>query len=194
MVTLLSLSAVCWAIAGAAPAALDEPASGDTVDSTRRSEWEIVFEDGITIKQYAERLDYFKIEIGAVAKDGRVEYASNISARKPDKRLGDATKDYRWRTAWKKGKLSAADRALLTKAGINSRDKQLLHYFPDEIQARLAQLERAYGKRDPREIKRTRFEIRPQAKEPGFEFVVVEQDPPPRSSEPPANKKSIANP
>jgi hypothetical protein len=193
MAQLLLWSAICWA-AGAAPpdavttdgvkadSAKSDPAkpahAPRGADSAHRGEWEIVFEDGITIKQYAEQIDYFKIEIGAVSKDGKAEYISKVAARKPDKRLGDAASDYRWRIGWRKGTLQAADRRLLAKAGINDKDKQLLHFFPAEIQSRLATLERSYAHRDPAEIKRTRFEIRPKAKDAGYEFVVIEQDPP----------------
>jgi hypothetical protein len=192
MAGLMVLSAIVWAACVAAAPSEDVEIDGRpaVVDSSRRSQWEIVFADGISVKEYAQQLDYFKIEIGAVAKNGTTEYISQVSARKPDKRLGDSTRDSRWRIGWKKGTLDTADRALLSKAGVNAKDKQLLHFFPVEIQARLSQMERAYAKRDPQEIKRTRFEIRPKAKENGYEFFITEQDPPPAATEAPSSSRN----
>lgn len=189
MTKLMFLSAIWWMACGAAPSSTP-PDSVPTeraksahgprgeAQSAHRGEWEIVFEEGITDQQYAEQIDYFKIEIGAVSKDGRTEYISKVAARKPEKRRGDLATDYRWRIGWRKGTLHATDRRLLSRAGINTKEKDLLHFFPAEIQSRLAQLERSYAKRDPSAVKRTRFEIRPKPKDAGYEFVVIEQDPP----------------
>src|SRR5262249_38652499 len=135
-----------------------------------------------------------QIEIGAVAPDGRTEYLSKLSSRKPVKRLGVVADDRRWRTGWLKGTLDSADRSLLSRAGINPRNKLLLHFFPDSLQNRLSQLERAYGHRDPAEIKRTRFELRPLEQGDGFEFVVVEQDPPRSAGNPAASRNRPAQP
>ena len=92
--------------------------------------------------------------------------------------MGHTTTEYRLHIGWKTGQLHAADRKLLAKAGIASGDKELWHFFQAETQAHLASLERAYANRPPSEITRTRFEVRPAAKGEGYEFVVVEQDPP----------------
>jgi hypothetical protein len=48
--------------------------------------------------------------------------------------------------------------------------------MPAETQAAMAAAERKYSDRDPREIKRTRFEIH-KTDAGDYEFVVVEQDP-----------------
>jgi hypothetical protein len=179
MATLLLWSTIAWTL-GVAPAEERAPdaAQAPRVKLTRRTVWEIVFPDGISVQEYARQLDYFKIELAAVAKGGRAEYLFKVSSRKPEKRIGDATRDDRWRIAWVKGTLDAADRSLLSKAGINTRDKQLLHFFPEPIEARLGQLERAHAQGRPDEIRRTRFEIRPLTKDDGYEIVVVEQEPP----------------
>ena len=179
MATLLLWSTIAWTLGATPP---DQPAPDAAppprVKITRRTVWEIVFPDGISTQEYARQLDYFKIELAAVAKGGRAEYVSKVSSRKPEKRIGDATRDDRWRIAWVKGTLDAADRSLLSKAGINTRDKQLLHFLPEPIEARLGQLERAHAQGDPDDIRRTRFEIRPLTKDDGYEIVVVGQEPP----------------
>ncbi len=143
-----------------------------------KTEWEILFEDGITAEEYAKQLDYFKIEVGAISKKGKIEYISKVAAPKPEKRVGQKTTDYRLSIGWKTGTLHAADRKLLAKAGINSEGKELWHFFSTEVQVQLDTLQRSYANRDPGEIKRTRFRIRPKEKGAGYEFVVVEQDPP----------------
>jgi hypothetical protein len=143
-----------------------------------RLEWEIVFDDGITVEEYARQIDYFKIEIGAVSKKGKIEYIWGVSDRRPQRRIGQRSTDYRFNIGWKRGTLHAADRKLLAKAGINSEGKELSHFFPIEVQANLEALQRSYAGRDANEIKRTRFQIRPKAAGKGYEFFVVEQDPP----------------
>jgi hypothetical protein len=157
--------------------------------TSRGREWEIVFADEITVDEYARQMDYFKLEIAAVSKNGKIEYISGASQRRPEKRLGHRASDYRLHIGWKKGTLHAADRKLLAKAGISSRDKELWHFVPVELQAQLVTLEREYGRRDASQIQRTRFEVRPKTKAEGYEFVVVEQDPPK-----PAESNSQAQP
>ncbi len=141
-------------------------------------QWEIVFADGISTEEYAKQLDYFNIDIGALSKNGKIETISKVSQYRPEKRLGLAAAEYRLRIGWKSGTLHAADRRLLRKAGISSQGKKLEHYFPRALQKELEKLEVDYAglKRDA--IRRTRFRIRPAETGEGYEFVVVEQDPP----------------
>ncbi len=174
-----TLLAILFLLAvAAAPPTRVEKASPKSAHQPRGGEWEIVFADEITVEEYARQMDYFKIEIAAVSKNGKIETISKVSQRKPEKRVGHTTTDYRLHLGWKKGQLHAADRKLLAKAGIASGDKELWHFFQTETQARLAALERAYADRPPSEITRTRFEVRPAAEGDGYEFVVIEQDPP----------------
>jgi hypothetical protein len=156
-------------------------------------EWEILFEDGITTEEYAKQLDYFKIEVGAISKKGKVEYISNLASAKPAKRAGQKVADYRLGIGWKAGTLHAADRKLLAKAGINSEGKELWHFIPIEVQAQLETLQRTYANRDASEIKRTRFRIQPKKKGRGYEFVVVEQDPP-KAKDSPSKGTSLNKP
>jgi hypothetical protein len=146
--------------------------------AAERAAWEVTFPDDITMEEYARQLDYFGIEIAAVSPDDKVESIARVSQQKPQKRVGRRADDERLYIGWKSGTLHAADRRLLLRAGINSNRKELIHYFPAETQRRMQQLERAYAGRDPREIHRTRFEIRKLAADDGYEFVVMEQDPP----------------
>jgi hypothetical protein len=171
LATVLGLPLACAPALAADPAPRVERAG-------EYSDWEIVFPDDTKPEEYARQLDFFQIEIGAASRDGKVEYISKVGQPKPDKRVGQAAEDDRYHIGWKKGKLHAVDRRLLGKAGINSRDKQLLHYLPHELHKQLEELEKDYAGRQRGEINRTRFEIRPKDRYPGYEFIVVEQDPP----------------
>lgn len=141
-----------------------------------RAEWELSFPDEISVVEYARRLDYFGIEIAAVSNQGKIEYIAQSSQPKPRKKVGTLADDPRLYIGWRQGELIAADRKLLAKAGINAQGKDLWHFFPPPTQKLMAEVERAHARREPSEIKRTRFEIRPAKKDGQYEFVVVEQE------------------
>ena len=153
-------------------------ASRGTSASAERPEWEIVFDDDITPEEYARQLDFFDIEIAAVASNGKIEYISDLTEYKPSKRVGYVESDYRLHIGWKSGTLHAADRRLLRKAGIASTDKELTHYFSEEVQKAMEVVEESYAGRKHDAIRSTLFQIRPKAKGKGYEFAVVEQNPP----------------
>ncbi len=177
-------------------AASQDPArSANTPNGSRsaaRPEWELLLDDDVTAEEYARQIDYFKIEVGAVSKNGKIEYATNVGGPKPDKRVGFTETEYRLRIGWKSGALHAADRKLLAKAGIVSTGKDLWHYFPIDVQKQLQDLEVNYAGRKPEEIRRTRFRIRPKTK--GYEFVVLEQDPPKPIEKSPSANESLNQP
>ncbi len=169
-------------LAGQSPLSSSQTPQVRVERAAERADWEVTFPDDITVEEYARQLDFFKIEIAAVSADDKVEYVTRVSQPKPEKRVGRRADDERLYIGWKSGTLHAADRRLLLKVGISSNRKELIHYFPAETQRLMQQVERAYAGRDPRDIHRTRFEIRKLATDDGYEFVVAEQDPP-RDSE-----------
>ncbi len=126
------------------------------------SNWEVLFDEseGMTALEYARRLDYFGIELAAVAKNGQIQYASHLAERKPERRIGKLEEEPRINLHWKRGSLAALEAKLLGKAGINTKDKTLTHYYPKTVEARLARLEKSYAGRNPRDIQRTRFKVR----------------------------------
>jgi hypothetical protein len=174
----LAWAVVWYAVVGGLPEQDQQDASRSAHaprESQPAGQWELVFDDDTTYDEYAKQLDFFKIEIGAVSKNGRIEYVTKVSEPRPEKRVGKQETDYRWRIAWKKGNLHVADRKLLAKAGVRCGDKELLHFFPIEVQARMAALERAYKQRAAQDIRRTRFQILPETNG-GYKLVVVAQD------------------
>jgi len=146
--------------------------------SAERPEWEIQFADDLDVGEYARQIDYFKIEIAAAAKSGRTEYIREVTRPKPPKHVGQLDDDNRLRIKWLKGTLHAADRKLLARSGINSQDKELWHFLTPDVRATLERLEREYAGRPPDEIRSTRFLVRAKERAAGYEFVVIEQDPP----------------
>lgn len=150
------------------------PPDGEGTRSAPRPEWEVLFAEEISFEEYARQLDYFNIEIGAVAQDNKIEYISKLSERKPEKRVGRREEDDRLYITWKSGTLEAADRKLLGKARINVQRKEILHFIPAETQDLMEKAQREYADREVDEIKRTRFKVR--EKNSGYEFVVVEQE------------------
>jgi hypothetical protein len=173
-----------------------QTAEADAPSKTRsdaRPVWELLFNDDITPTEYARQLDYFQIEIGAVAKNGKIEYIAHVSRPKPERRVGYVESEYRVRIGWKRGALVAADRKLLAKAGISSQGKELMHYFPIAVQKQLAELEQRYAGLKPETIRRTRFQIRAKPKG-GYEFVVLEQDPPKDGAKTTPDSESLNRP
>lgn len=186
MARLNTLLFVCLLALGAdAPPETGSSANQPQLGRRLETEWELLFADDISTEEYAKQIDFFKIEVAAVSKNGKIEYISNVSERKPNRRSGTRTADPRAHIGWKKGTLHAADRRLLSKAGINSEGKELWHFLPAELESQLVRLERAYAGRDPNDIKRTRFRLQAKEKSPGYEFVVIEQDPPKPADSPP---------
>lgn len=197
--TRVAVFLLLWLAAGrlvlAAPPEVKKPAHAPrNARLADRAEWEIEFADDITAEEYARQLDFFQIEIAAVSKKGKLEYIAQVSSPKPEKRVGAQDADRRLHIGWRKGTLHAADRKLLAKAGITSEGKELWHFFSAELQAQLAELEHDYAGLSPDDIHRTRFLVREKTKGQGYEFVVIEQDPPqptkphPRPSKPAQRK------
>jgi len=141
--------------------------------------WEIRFSTS-GIRTYARQLDFFKIELGAVGGGSpQVDYASNLSKTKPDRRRGDSEDEQRLYMSWQKdsGPLSAFDRQLLVRAGIETERRLVLQFYSKEIEKLLSRLEaqeaRSHGQADPRSFVKTVFDVRPIRG--GYAFFVKDQ-------------------
>jgi hypothetical protein len=146
--------------------------SGSGVGVPRGQRWEIRF-SGNTTAEYARQLDFFKVELAVLGSGNEVYYAYNFSKRKPDQRVGPRDQEKRLYMSWRRGTLEKTDRELLKAAGIDSEGKIVLQFYPPEVEAQLAQLERDYRKREPRDIRQTRFAVVTKGR--GFEFQVMDQ-------------------
>ncbi|RMG00671.1 MAG: hypothetical protein D6741_06395, partial [Planctomycetota bacterium] len=146
---------------------------GGTGGTGKPRRWEIIFDKGNTLETYARQLDYFKIELGVLLPDNRVQYVSNLSSSRPTVRTGPADQEKRYYLTWRQGDLMQADLELLAKAGVQASGKIILKFLPPEVERRLYELEQARAGNRADRVLRTRFGIRPQGG--GFDFFVIDQ-------------------
>jgi hypothetical protein len=134
---------------------------------------EIRFEPN-TLLEYAQWLDYFKIELGVLGRDNKVYYAYNLSRAQPQTRVGDPSEEQRLYMNPADSPFAALDRQLAAKAGIADKGGIILQFYPREAQAILNNLEQQHaGGRKPQEIRHTVFRVTRTGQ--GFEFSVEEQ-------------------
>jgi hypothetical protein len=139
----------------------------------REPQREIRFEPA-DLNEYAQWLDFFKIELGVLGQDNKVYYAYNLSQVKPGTRVGDPSEETRLFMNPTASMFAALDRRLATKAGIADKGQIILQFFPPETQAILFGLEQKQaGARTPEQIRRTVFRV--TRKGDRFEFSVEEQ-------------------
>ncbi len=148
--------------------------SGDGAPGVPRAQrWEIRFADGATLQEYAKQLDFFGIELGAIGATSTVYYASKLASGKPAQRTGPGDQEQRLYMSWQGGSLRAADKALLSRAGIKTDGRLLVQFYPAETENLLLGLELAYKGRDQGEIRKTVFGVREAGG--GYEFYVIDQ-------------------
>ncbi len=120
---------------------------------------EIRFEPA-SLLEYAQWLDYFKIELGVLGQDNKVYYAYNLSHEKPDVRVGDPAHEQRLYMNPTDSQFAALDRQLAVKAGIANKGRIILQFYPPEAQAILYSLEKKQaGAHKPETIRGTVFRV-----------------------------------
>ncbi len=139
----------------------------------RPQRWELRFPEGGTVDSYARQLDFFGIEPALFGVSNDVIYLSRLTQPVPTQRVGPRTAEGRMYMSWTRGDLNKADQDLFRRAGIEVNDRMILKFLPPETEARLAKLEREFKNHPVKEIRRTRFGIKPEGR--GFAFFVIEQ-------------------
>ena len=139
----------------------------------REPQREIRFEPA-NLREYAQWLDFFGIELGVLGHDNQVHYAYNLSRDKPDVRVGDPADETRLYMNPTESQFAALDRRLAAKAGIADKGRIILQFYPPETQKILFDLEqsRAAG-RTPEQIRRTVYRVTRTGDR--FQFAVEEQ-------------------
>lgn len=142
----------------------------------RWDRWEVRFISN-SRNGYAQQLDFFKIELGAVGGKPMIDYAVNLSKPRPDTRQGPSKAEKRLYMTWRSGTLKQFDQELLTSAGISTAGRLMMQFYPEETEDRLAWIEMENAKKlnhpNVKEFLRTIFGVRPEGR--GYEFHVIEQ-------------------
>jgi hypothetical protein len=134
--------------------------------------WEIRFDEGSTVEDYARILDYFHIELGVLNGAGQVVYLTNLTKPKPDTRTGTSKDEFRQYMSWRQGKMREADDELLRRAGV-PKARHVLQFFSKELEEILLALEFDFQQCQPGTIRKTRFAIKMVGN--GYEFYVTDQ-------------------
>lgn len=147
----------------------DGRTKGDGVGLAGRvRRWEIRFDQGITIDQYAKMLDYFKIELGVLKPGGKVVYVSRLSDAKPTVREGDSIAEQRYYLTWLKSGTDDADGMLLDKAGVARQGRLIIKFLPPDLEARLEKMEADYAKNRLSNVKASFFRVQPNGNDYRF--------------------------
>jgi len=140
----------------------------------REQRWFIRFADGGTLDEYVDQLTFFGIQLSALFSDGRLVYLSKLKSNRPKtKTVKSGTGENRMYMTWRGGNRRQGDMKLFQKAGIDVSGAVILHFYPPETEAMLAQIEFEYRKRPSEEIRRTYFSV--VRDRSAFKFVVSKQ-------------------
>jgi hypothetical protein len=144
----------------------------------RGERWAIVYISN-SMEAYAQQLDFFRIELGAIGGgEKQVDYARNFRQGRPDARSGPGgDSEQRLYMLWTSGALKKFDQQLLRRAGVKTTGRIIVQFYPPDVENQLARIEmehaRRNGKTDVRQIKKTTFGVR--RKGAGFEYYVEAQ-------------------
>jgi hypothetical protein len=151
------------------------PGEGEDI-VPRFERWQLNF-TARDVRSYATQLDYFKIELGAIGGSIQgVDVASNLSTRIQKSRIEDTASEKRLYFMWNSpSPLMQFDRQLLTSAGIQLTNRQMLKFIPKELEDQLAVIELEYstekGHPSVTEIAKTVFESKSDGGNYVFEVV-----------------------
>ncbi|MFO0919216.1 MAG: hypothetical protein U0872_13000 [Planctomycetaceae bacterium] len=129
----------------------------------REQRWFVQFGGKSSVEEYAKQLDFFRIELGSLLPDGRLAYLTKMSSAQPSVRYVQTGKDEkRLYMSWQGGERRTADVELFQKAGIKiPPESPVFHFYPPELENKLAVLEHDYRGRPAKDIRRTYFEVVP---------------------------------
>lgn len=140
----------------------------------REMRWFVKFVERGTLDEYAQQLEFFGIELGALMPDGKLILVSKLTAPKPTVRsVTNGEEEKRLYFTWKGGTRKGVDLQLFQKAGVDATNALIMHFYPPQTENQLAVLEQQYKNRKANEIKKTYFAVR-SAKQ-GFEFTITSQ-------------------
>lgn len=144
----------------------------------RGERWEVRY-NSTSIRAYARQLDYFDIELAVVGGGkNQIDYARNLQKSTPDTRSGPGgDSEKRLYMLWTSGALRRFDQQLLQAAGLQTKGRIVVQFYPVSVENQLAQLELEHAKRNGKtsvkQIQSTVFGVRAAGN--GFEYFVQDQ-------------------
>lgn len=140
----------------------------------RWERWQVRFSTS-SMDAYAKQLDFFGIELAAIGGGGKeVEYASQLSKRPIQRRVGSSKDEKRLFMTWTKGALKQFDVQILQAAGIAMQGRECIQLYSPETENEMAKLESAKLAGKPlKSVKRTVFMVRSAGS--GYEMYVADQ-------------------
>ena len=150
------------------------PGGDGVVERVPRWErWKIRFEPK-SPSEFAQWLDYNKIEIGVLGRDNLVHYAFDLSKSNKQTRTGEPTEDSRGYTSAADGPMPALTERLAREANVAKEGNIVLFFYPMDVEAILWTMEKEYSKgRDVNDIRETVFTVEHDGSD--FKFLVVDQ-------------------
>jgi hypothetical protein len=151
------------------------PGGAGTADIIPRWErWQILFTTS-TLDVYAKQLDSFGIELGVLGGGSpTIDYAFNLAKRRPETRKGKGEDEERIYMMWKQGALKAADKQLLSRAGISTSGKTHVQFYPPPTEQLLFKAEHDHNPElSILDIEKTVFGVKLQGGK--YIFHVLEQ-------------------
>ena len=142
----------------------------------RWQRWKIRFEPEST-GDFAQWLDYHKIEIGVLGRDNRVHFAFELSSSSPKSRTGDPRKETRGYTSAADGPMPSLTNQLARKADIARHGSVVLLFYPFEVESILYTFEKRYAEEhkvtDVNALRETVFTVVKERNK--YTFQVVDQ-------------------
>ena len=140
----------------------------------RWERWKIRFEPQ-NQAEFAQWLDFYKIEIGVLGRDNKVHYAGELSKGSPKVYEGDPKKETRGYTSAADGPMPKLTNDLARKANVARHGNLVLLFYPFEgVENLLYTLEKRHsGGRDANDIRETVFAVVKEGSE--FRFEVIDQ-------------------
>lgn len=140
----------------------------------REMRWFVKFVERGTLDEYAQQLEFFGIELGALMPDGKLVLISKLTAGRPTSRtVTSGEEEKRLYFTWKGGTRKGLDLQLFQKAGVDANNALVMHFYPAQTENQLAVLEQQYKNRKANEIKKTYFAVKSITN--GYEFNVTSQ-------------------
>lgn len=149
------------------------PGSGGDRKDKPWDRWEIRYTTS-SKSEYAEQLDAFGIELGAISRrTPEIRYLKNLSTT-PQQRAGTKSLERRIFFAYPSSNpLRQWDEEFFSDAGFDTSESVLVQFYPVESQRTLLNLEKqASGNLSPDQIQRTIFAVRSGTQ--GYEYYVVD--------------------